>query len=118
MSARLNPTHLSAAIGAVLFLAGAPAAAQDLSEVAVTGHAPTQITISLTGKSVAAVRGEVRIAAKTVCRNAVTNRELAFHDQLWCSQKSASKALRRYDAILSNIRQTAASPTTIVLSLR
>ena len=119
MSARSKLTILSAALAAALTMTGGgPAAAQDLSEVAVSGRAPTQIAISLAGKSVAAVRSEVHVAARIVCRNAVDNHDLGFEDLRWCRQKSASRALHRYDAILAGARQTAALPAAIVLSSR
>jgi hypothetical protein len=117
MSARSS--FLPAAIGAAaLAVAGAPAFAQNVSEVGVSGRAPTSITISLAGKTAAVVRQEVRTASDTVCSNAVSNRELEFYDKLWCQQKTASKAMRRYAAIVSARSQSAALPTTIVLSSR
>ena len=118
MSARSRATFLSAAIGAAL-LAGPALASHDLTEVDVPGHhrAPTQVTISLAGKSVDAVRVEVRDAARTVCRNAVSNGDLDLGDLWWCRAKSASKAMVRYEALRADARQTAGA-ATIVLSSR
>lgn len=119
MSARSSLTLLPAAAAAALLFAGGGAAyAQSVSEVDVNARAPTQIAISLAGKTVDAVRVEVRQAARTVCRNAVGNGELEMGDLRWCKQKSAAKAFRRYDDILANARQTASLPGTIVLSSR
>lgn len=112
-------SFLPAAIGAAaLAMAGFPAFAQNVAEVAVTGRAPTTLTISLAGKPDPVVRREVRVASGAVCRNAISNRDLAFHDLRWCQQKTAAKALRRYAAIVSARSETAALPATIVLSLR
>lgn len=108
----------AASAAAALAMAGVPAFAQNISEVAVTGRAPTSVTISLAGKPAPVVRREVRVASDTVCRNAISNRDLAFYDLQWCQQKTAAKALRRYAAIVSARSQTAALPGAIVLSLR
>lgn len=109
---------LPVAIGALLLGAGAPAFAQSVAEVAVSPRAPTRIAINLVGKAPETVRSEVHVAARAVCRNAVTNRELDFHDVRWCSQKSEVKAMRRYSAIRASAPQTATVPGTIVLSSR
>ena len=117
MSAR-SP-FLPAAIGAaVLAMAVTPASAQNVAEVAVNARAPTTMTISLAGKTTKVVRKEVRTVSATVCRNAVSNHELMFYDQLWCQDATTVKALRRYAAIVAARRQTAAGPATIVLSSR
>lgn len=78
-----------------------PALAQpQVSPVDVTPNAPTSITISLSGKTHAAVRDEIRVASKTVCRNAVTNHELTFIDVAWCAGRTQDRALRRFSAIV------------------
>lgn len=119
MSARSSLSLLPAAAAAALLIGGGGAAhAQSVSEVDVNARAPTQISINLAGKSVETVRIEVRRAARTVCENAVDNRELEMGDLLWCKQKSAAKAYRRYDDILARASQTASLPGTIVLSSR
>jgi hypothetical protein len=119
MSARSNLTTLSGAFAAALLLAaGGSAQAQSVSEVDVSGRAPTQIAISLAGKSVESVRAEVRVAARTVCRNAIDNRELEMGDLLWCKQKSAARAFRRYDEIRAGAFQSASLTGAIVLSSR
>lgn len=107
---------LPVAVGALLMSAAAPAFAQTVSEVAVSPRAPTQIAISLVGKTPSAVRGEVHVAARAVCRNAVTNRELEFHDVRWCSQKTEVKAMRRYAAIQASGQQTAFSGMIVLAS--
>lgn len=108
---------LAAAVAAALAVGGSPAFAQNVSEVAVSGRAPTQVKISLAGKTVADVRQEVRAAAGTVCRNAITNRELAFDALLPCKQATQGKALRRYAAIVS-ARARTTTTAMLVLSSR
>jgi hypothetical protein len=77
-----------------------PAVAQpEVAPLNVT-KAPTTLTISIAGKDKAAVRDEVKVAARTVCRNAVTNYELAFTDVNWCRDKTQHKAMRRYAALV------------------
>ena len=119
MSAQPTRSFLPAAIGAVMLSAScSPVLAQNISELAVSARAPTQIAINLTGKSATAVRSEVLVAARTVCRNAVHNRELGFDDAQWCRHTSGAKALRRYDAIMAGAHQSASAPATIILSSR
>ena len=110
---------LVAALGAAAALAGTAQAAQDqgVSEVAVSGHLPTQVTVPLAGKDRKAVRHEVRLAAGFVCRNAIINRELEFTDLNWCSQRSRVRAMRRYDGMAARGVLTAEAPV-IVLSAR
>jgi hypothetical protein len=87
----------AALVGASLPL---PAAAQpDVSPVDVTSRAPTAVRVSIVGKQKAAVRTEVRAAARFVCRNAIGNHELAIGDFRWCSDGASYKAMRRYAAI-------------------
>jgi hypothetical protein len=119
MSVRSTLSFLPATIGAVLLAgSGSPALAQNISELAVSGRAPTQIAISLAGKSATTVRDEVRVAARTVCRNAVHNRELGFDDAQWCRHTSGAKALRRYEAIVAGAQRSAGALPTIILSSR
>lgn len=110
---------LVAALGAAVALSGAAHAAQGegVSEVSVSGHLPTQVTVPLAGKDRQAVRHEVRLAAGFVCRNAVTNRDLEFTDLNWCSQRSRVRAMRRYDGMVARGVMTAEAPV-IVLSAR
>lgn len=108
---------LAAAVAAALAVGASPAFAQSVSEVAVRGPAPTQLTISLAGKSATDVRREVRTAAGTVCRNAISNRELAFDALLPCKQAAQGKALRRYAAIVS-ARAKTTTTAMLVLSSR
>lgn len=119
MSARSNLFIRPAAVAAALLLAaGGSAQAQSVAEVDVSGRAPTQIAISLAGKSVEAVRAEVRVAARAVCRNAIANHELDLGDLLGCRQNSVARAFRRYDEIRAGAAQNAAAPSAIVLSSR
>ncbi|MFN3582678.1 hypothetical protein [Phenylobacterium sp.] len=110
----LVTTLAAAAMLAVL----APAAsAQNVSEVDVTARAPTQVRIEWAGRPKAAVKREVHVAAGTVCRNAVVNRDLEVGDLRWCSRKSEAKALKRYAALLQHAGYASSTPA-IVLSAR
>ncbi|WP_334162863.1 hypothetical protein [Phenylobacterium sp.] len=119
MTSATRIAALVAALGAAVALGGAAHAAQDrdVSEVSVSGHLPTQVTVPLAGKDRKAVRHEVRLAAGVVCRNAITNRDLEFTDLNWCSQKSRVRAMRRYDGMVARGVLTAEAPV-IVLSAR
>lgn len=95
-----------------------PAAAQsrDLSPLNVTSKAPTSVRVSVAGKDFATVRHDVRVAAHTVCRNAVFNDDLSAFDLNWCSEATAWKAMSRYSAM---VRQYGlASVGDIVLAAR
>lgn len=118
MSVKSKPTFLPLALGAIVLALGAPASAQNIAEVAVSPRAPTHMVISVAGKAPATVRGEVHVAARTVCRNAVRNSELDFQDVRWCNRKSEAKAMARYAVMLAGAQQTAGATGTIVLSLR
>jgi hypothetical protein len=93
-----------------------PAMAQpEVTPLDVT-KAPTTITVSIAGKDKAAVRKDVKVAAGTVCRNAVTNREVAFYDLTWCSQRASNKAMVQYAAIVRHT--TFADSGVITLAVR
>lgn len=107
-----------AILAAACALLGLPAAAepQTLSEVSVSGRVPTELRIDIASKAATAVRQEVRVAAGTVCRNAVTNDELEFYDVRWCSDKASARALRQYSRIVSGRTSLALAPSAIVLA--
>lgn len=105
-----------AAIGALALPLAAEA--QAVQPVQVEGRAPTEVRIALSGKPASAVRHEVRAAAGTVCRNATTNRELAFYDVDWCRHATEARALSRYAAILKHNGAQLAADASITLALR
>ncbi|MFN3513417.1 MAG: hypothetical protein ACK41C_10250 [Phenylobacterium sp.] len=118
MSPKAIRTALAAfAASAALAVPGAFAHAQSVDELAVSGRAPTELSIPLAGKSADLVRDEVRAAARTVCRNAVANRELEVEFRGWCSRKSAARAMDRYALILARA-SFAEGPTSLTLSAR
>ncbi|WP_041373111.1 hypothetical protein [Phenylobacterium zucineum] len=99
----LLKTSLASFAAAAAVVIALPAVASPdiptVGEVAVGPSAPTEVRLSIAGKDRAAVRQEVRSAARYVCRNAVLNRELDVGDNRWCSHRSAVKAMVRYDAM-------------------
>lgn len=94
------------------------AAAQSVAPVQIEGRAPTSVRIALAGKPVIAVKHEVRAAADTVCRNAATNRELAFYDVDWCRHATEARALSRYAAIVKHGGAQLAAGAQIELAVR
>lgn len=108
-----------AGIAAVTALAlPAVALAQTVSPVQVEGRAPTEVRIALAGKPAVAVRLEVRGAAGTVCRNAASNRELAFYDVDWCRGATEARALSRYAAIAKHNAAQLALGSGLILAVR
>lgn len=107
------------ALAAVTVLAlPAVTAAQDVTPLQVEGRAPTSIRISLAGKSADVVKQQVRVAAATVCRNAVTNRELAFYDAVWCRQATQARAFSDYARIVKHNATALAAGAEITLAVR
>lgn len=102
---------------AALGLSVTAAGAQEISGLSVTARAPTELRINISGKQPAAVFKAVHVAARTVCRNALTNSELDVGDFGWCRDRSASKAMKRY-AALTRPETVAAADRVIVLSAR
>lgn len=94
----------------------ATAQAQTVSAVELQ-PLPTELRVSVVGKDYVTVRGDVRVAARTVCKNARSLGEIAIDDVNWCIGTSAAKTLRQYrqarDAGL-----LASADATIVLSAR
>jgi hypothetical protein len=106
------------ALAAVSALAlPAAAAAQSPKSVEVIGRAPTEVRIPLVGKAVSQVRQEIRVAASTVCRNAVANRELPLYDRNWCFRATRYTALKDYAMILQR-HQAFAEGAQIRVALR
>lgn len=94
------------------------AAAQTVTPLKVEGRAPTEVRIALVGKAPAVVKHEVRVAAETVCHNAVANRELASYDADWCSRATEARALSRYAKIVRHNATVLAAGSEIVLAVR
>jgi len=101
------------ACGALL---SAPAMAQTVSGVEL--HAlPTQMKVSVVGKDYEAVRADVRVAARAVCRNAHTLREVKSGDIGWCAAHASYKSMRQYREALET-GALASADAAIVLSAR
>ncbi len=97
----------AAAVGAI----AAPAFADEVTPLTVTGKAPTSFTINIVGKSSPQVKTEIRAAASVVCHNAFRNGELGFYGDDWCPIRAANRAYDRYDAIMHAPGATMASVT-------
>jgi hypothetical protein len=108
---------LSALAAATALALPAAAAAQSPKSVEVIGRAPTEVRVPLVGKAVSQVRQEIRVAASTVCRNAVANRELPLYDRNWCFRATRYSALKDYAMILRH-NQALAESGEIRIALR
>lgn len=93
-----------------------PAPAQTVSAVELQAL-PTQLKVSVVDKDFETVRADVRVAARTVCRNARTLGELKSGDVGWCSAQSSYKTMKQYRAALE-AGELASADAAIVLSLR
>ncbi len=89
---------LIAAAGLAL-TAAAPAAAESIAPVEVTGRAATTVTVPVRGLTDRQVRQVVRVAANHVCRNAVANYELDTFDQDWCASRTMDRTLGAFQAL-------------------
>lgn len=106
------------ALAAVSALAlPAAAAAQSPKSVEVIGRAPTEVRIMVVGKAFSQVRHEIRVAASTVCRNAVANSELPLYDRNWCVRETRHTALKDFAMILRH-NQAFAEGAQIRVALR
>ena len=108
---------LPALSAVALFATTAPALAQEVGGLDVQGRAPTELRIALRGLDTPAVAKAVHVAAGTVCRNAITNRDVGIGEFLECRDASAGKAMARYATIVRS-RTVAAIVGAIVLSAR
>lgn len=106
---------LAAALACSVMLT-APALAQTVSGLELQ-PLPTQLRISVVGKDYETVRGDVRVAARTVCKNARTLGELAVEDFYWCIARSSAKSLRQYRSALAT-GALASADAAILLSAR
>lgn len=114
---RAQTFAIAAIAGLAMTTVSLPAAAQpqSVSPLDVV-KAPTTLRVSVAGKDVAAVRRDVRVAAYTVCRNAVTNYELDFFELGNCSDAARWTAMKHYSEM---VRQYGlASSGEIVLAAR
>jgi hypothetical protein len=114
--AKQRVLQLLAGLAAACTASAALAQPQQVTSVDVPARAPTSISLVVSGKDVATVRREIRIAAFTVCDNAITNNELSFVDRTWCSDGAIFKANRKYQALSRD--HLLASSDRIVLSAR
>jgi hypothetical protein len=88
-----------AAAAALALSAGAPAFAQSVAPVQVTGRAATTVTVPVRGLTDRQVRQVVRVASNHVCRNAVANYELDTFDQDWCASRTMDRTLGQFRAL-------------------
>ena len=111
MSKTLTLAALAAVAASCIAL---PALAQDghLTPLDVTARAPTAITIRVRDRAPSAVGQDIRVAANTVCHNAVTNGDLGFTERQWCADTATFKANKRFDAI---IRTSAYADSGVIL---
>lgn len=93
-----------------------PALAQTVSGVELQAL-PTELTVNVAGKDFEAVRADVRVAARTVCRNAHALGEVKSGDVGWCSAKASYKTIKQYRSALE-LGALASADAAIVLSLR
>jgi len=101
---------------AAFALTGA-ASAQEVAGLDVQGHAPTTLRINISGKDAPAVAKAVHVAARTVCDNAIDNREVSLGDRSECQDASFDKAMRRYATMMKS-HTVAVIDRAIVLSAR
>jgi hypothetical protein len=120
MSSNTASRFALAAFAAVAFGAiTAPARAQEITGVEVTGRAATTIKINVSGLDRPAVRKVVRVASVEVCDAAVRNREANEFDADWCVRATLDTTMAEYrlhhraDGTLF-----AAEPDLIVLAAR
>lgn len=114
---RAKTCAIAAVAGLAMTAVTLPAAAQpqSVSPLDVV-KAPTTLRVSVAGKDTATVRHEVRVAAYTVCRNAVSNYELDVFELGNCSDAARWKAMKHYSEM---VRQYGlASSGEIVLAAR
>jgi len=112
---------LTALVATAALAVAGPSHAQDVSGVSVTGQAPTSVTIRIAGLDTPAVRRQVSVAAKLVCRNAVLNRELFAFDLAWCADATREKTMSHYRAAIQRLdhadARRAAAPTLLVATI-
>lgn len=94
-------TTAAAAVSVTLALASVGlsaggASAEPVADLAVIGRAPTTMTVPYVGRTVQAVRLDVREAAGVVCDGALRNGELEPLDRQWCRDMATARTLRTY----------------------
>ena len=101
-------------------LAAGPVLAEQVSPVTVEARAPTSVIVPLAGKTPAAVRQDIRVAARYVCANAVAMHDLSPLDTNWCSDMTNHRAQASYRQILARDggSQIAAAGTTLTVAMR
>jgi len=113
-----NSRIIAALTALAVSAAALPAFAQgnQVTPLDVTAKAPTSIAVQIRGRDQAAVRHDIRVAADTVCSNAVDNRDISFVDRGWCADRAADKANHQYAAYVRTFAFAASG--YIVLSAR
>jgi hypothetical protein len=114
-SLRLTVPSLAAV--AALAMAAPAANAQDVGAINVQGRAPTTVRLDIRGMDTIAVSKAVHVAARTVCANAIDNREVDLGDFIPCRDASAGKAMQHY-AAMTTFHNVAAIERGIVLAAR
>ena len=114
-SLRLTVPALAAV--AALAMSASAVNAQDVGGIEVQGRAPTTLRIDVRHMDPIVVSQVVRVAAQTVCGNAIDNREVDLGDFITCRDASAGKAMKSYAAMTSSHHETAFE-RAIVLSAR
>jgi hypothetical protein len=99
-SLRLTVPSLAAV--AALAMSAPAANAQDVGGIDVQGRAPTTLRIDVRRMDPIAVSQVVRAAARTVCGNAIGNREVDLGDFIPCRDASVGKAMKSYAAMTSS----------------
>ncbi|WP_304712776.1 hypothetical protein [Phenylobacterium sp.] len=93
------------------------ARAEVVADLAVIGRAPTVMTIPYVGRTVQAVRLDVREAAGVVCDAALSNGELEPLDRQWCRDKATARTLRTYAKLRAqNLAQAAPLQVQVLAS--
>jgi hypothetical protein len=110
---------ISATLALLSVALGAGAAqAEAVADLAVIGRAPTTMTVPFAGRTVQAVRLDVREAAGVVCDAALSNGELEPLDRQWCRDKATARTLRTYAQLRAQNLAEAASLNVRVLASR
>lgn len=95
---------LASALAALSFAAPAAQAQPDdgvtVDAIDAAGRSPTSVTLRIAGKSITAVKAEIRDAARTVCLNAVSNRDMWMLDYTGCREATQLTAMNRYRTIV------------------
>jgi hypothetical protein len=114
-SLRLAVPSLAAV--AALAMSVPAANAQEVGGVDVQARAPTTLRLDIRGMDSTAVSKAVHVAARTVCGNAIDNREVNLGDFITCRDDSVGAAMKTYAAMTTS-HKVAPFDRAIVLSAR